>query len=93
MLNLVDPLQSLPVSEEALELARAIHQAELVPQNKFDDAIHLALAAVTGVDVVVSWNFRHMVNLKVRQRLPVVLAQERYLRHFDIISPYEFPEE
>ncbi|HIB67695.1 MAG TPA: hypothetical protein EYO33_21990 [Phycisphaerales bacterium] len=47
---------------------------------------------MTGVDVVVSWNFRHLVNLKVKQRLPVILAQGRYLRHFDIISPYEFSE-
>ena len=32
------------------------------------------------------------LSLKVKQRLPVILAQGRYLRHFDIISPYEFSE-
>lgn len=64
----------------------------LVPQNKLDDALHLALAAVAGVDVLASWNFRHMVNLKVKQDLPVLLAQERYFRQYAIISPYEYRE-
>ena len=92
MLKLVENLPSLRPDEETLRLARVLHQAELVPANKFDDAIHLALAAVIGVDVLVSWNFRHMVNLNVKRKLPVLLAQERYLRHFDIVSPYEYPE-
>ena len=92
MLELVQPFQSLRPDEETLRLARILHQAELVPANKFDDAVHLAIAAVRGVDVVVSWNFRHMVNLKVKIKLPVLLAQERYLRHFEIVSPYEYPE-
>lgn len=58
MRGLVEPLVRLKVLPETLRLARILHQAQLVPANKFDDAIHLALAAVEGVDAVVSWNFR-----------------------------------
>lgn len=93
MLELVDGIPSFVPDKETLRLASVIHQAQLVPQNKFDDAIHLAIAAVEGVDVVVSWNFRHMVNLRVKRSLPAILAQERYLRHYEIISPYEYIEE
>lgn len=90
MIDLVGPLRALEVSAEMVRLAKVIHQANLVPANKLDDATHLAIAAVEGIDVVVSWNFKHMVNLKMRQSLPIVLAQERYLRQYQIISPYEY---
>lgn len=92
MLGLVDSLTTLSLTEEVIRLGRVLHQANLVPANKLDDALHLALAAVEGVDVVVSWNFRHMVNLKVKRDLPVLLAQERYFRQYEIISPYEYAE-
>ena len=70
MQALVKPLTTLSLNKEVVRLGRVLHNANLVPQNKLDDALHLALAAVAGVDVLVSWNFRHMVNLKVKQDLP-----------------------
>lgn len=90
MRNLIAPLKRLAITPEALRLARVLHQGQLVPANKLDDAIHLALAAVEGMDAVVSWNFRHMVNLKVKQNLPAILAREGYFRQFQIIAPYEY---
>lgn len=52
------------------------------------DAIHLATAAVAGVDAVVSWNFKHMVNLARKRRVHAINLREGY-RLVDIVSPFD----
>jgi hypothetical protein len=50
-------------SDEAFELAEAYLQHRIVGPSSRSDALHIALATIGRVDVVVSWNFRHIVNL------------------------------
>ena len=90
MLGLVEPLTNIPIGPEVSEIASRIIKANLVPENKIEDAEHLALAALHFVDVVVSWNFRHMVNLKIKQKLPLILAENGCFKKFEIISPFEY---
>lgn len=92
MLALVRGLSELPQGPEVIELAKKLVKANLVPVGKVEDALHLALAALHRVDVLVSWNFRHMVNLKIRQQLPLVLAKSGCFHNYEIISPYEYFE-
>jgi hypothetical protein len=54
--------ESLDVSEETARLAEAYVRAGVVPPKYADDALHVALATVARVDVLVSWNFKHLVN-------------------------------
>ena len=51
------------LSTEASELARAYIEAGVVSKRMLIDAQHIATATVERVDVLVSWNFRHIVNL------------------------------
>ena len=92
MIDLVASLPCLELNDEVIRLARCLYEENLIPANKFDDALHLAHAAVAGVDVLISWNFSHMINLKVKQKLPVLLAEQRYFRQFQLISPFEYSE-
>lgn len=92
MLELVRNLFELPQGPQVIDLARELVQANLVPAGKIEDALHLALAALHQVDVLVSWNFRHMVNLKIRKQLPLVLAKNGCFHKYEIISPYEYFE-
>lgn len=52
-----------PSSPEAAGLALAYVAAGVVTAKYKVDALHVALATVAEVDVLVSWNFKHMVNL------------------------------
>lgn len=55
-------------NKEADELAEAYLAGGIVGPGSRSDALHVALATVAGADVIVSWNFRHIVNLgKIRQ--------------------------
>jgi len=55
------------LGEEAKKLALSYIDEEVVSKNYLIDAQHIAIATVEKVDVIVSWNFRHIVNLnKIR---------------------------
>jgi hypothetical protein len=53
---------ALKISEESEQLAEAYLRAGVIPAKKRDDARHVAIATVAGLQIVVSWNHRHMAN-------------------------------
>jgi predicted nucleic acid-binding protein len=65
--ELLEIADILPVTEEALELLRAYEAHGILGPRFRNDMLHIAIAAVAEVDVMVSWNFRHIVRLdKIR---------------------------
>ena len=56
-------LEALKLGTEAIDLAEAYISAGVVVPKLRPDAQHIAIATVARVDVLVSWNFRHIVNL------------------------------
>ena len=54
----------IELTAEAVELAQHYIDAGVIGATKRVDAQHIALATVRRVDVLVSWNFRHIVNLQ-----------------------------
>jgi len=51
------------LTDEAKELAEKYIVEKVVGQTSLDDCRHIALATINKVDVLASWNFRHIVNL------------------------------
>ena len=61
----LDPqtLERVEVTPEAYRLGQTYVDEKVVGQTSFDDCIHIATAAITQVDILVSWNFKHIVNI------------------------------
>jgi hypothetical protein len=78
----------LPDSDEAFSLADAYIQRGILGPGSRSDALHVALATVGRVDILVSWNFRHIVNLG-RVRLFHSVNLERGYSLIEIRSPQE----
>jgi predicted nucleic acid-binding protein len=78
----------LPDSAEASELAEAYVRHGVVGAGSRPDALHIALATIARVDVLVSWNFRHIVNLG-RIRLFNAVNLEQGYGILEIRSPSE----
>lgn len=57
-------VEELEFTLEAAELAEEYIDSGVVIETKRIDAQHVATATVHGVDVVVSWNFNHLVNFR-----------------------------
>jgi hypothetical protein len=55
------------VTEEVIELADSYQRREILTPKFYDDGLHIALASVAEADLLVSWNFRHIVHFdKIR---------------------------
>ena len=56
-------LERIEVTLEAYNLAQAYIDANVVGQTSFDDCIHIATATLNKVDILISWNYKHIVNI------------------------------
>jgi predicted nucleic acid-binding protein len=56
-------LEKVMLTDESRELADKYIAENVVGKTSLDDCRHIALATINKVDVLVSWNFRHIVNL------------------------------
>lgn len=51
------------VTDEILELASKYITENVVGKTSFDDCIHIATATIYKADILISWNFKHIVNV------------------------------
>jgi len=58
-----DKFQRLELTEEAINLADAYIDEKVVGRTSLEDCRHIAMATIYKVDVLASWNFKHIVNL------------------------------
>ena len=84
-------LEVLDVSQEALALADRILGAKAVPAEYPDDALHMAVAAVNGMDALVTWNFAHLNNPVARLRIRQIVEANGY-QCPEVCSPEELLE-
>jgi len=77
-----------PITTDALRLQEAYQEAGILAPQWKEDALHVALATVAGCDMIVSWNFKHIVHYR---KIPLYNAVNA-LRGFGAIqihSPLE----
>ncbi len=58
-----DNIEYVFINEESVSLANAYLKDGVIAENSLSDARHIAIASMERVDVLVSWNFKHIVNL------------------------------
>jgi len=68
-LELLLDVPLLPVTEEAKEFAHQIQTSGLLPVTADRDATHIALASAYEMDILLSWNCRHIANATIQARL------------------------
>ncbi len=89
--HLMDVLKNVEIiefTEEAERLAEAYLFKGALPKTSDEDARHVAIATVSNMDAVVSWNFKHLVNLRRIKSVNLVNEEMGY-KHIEIISPEE----
>lgn len=60
-------IENINISDEAEKLANLYIKEKVVGESSRDDCLHIACATENNVSVLVSWNFKHIVNLpKIR---------------------------
>ena len=59
-----DKFERIEMTEESVKLADVYIKEKVVGQTSLEDCRHIALATINRVDVLASWNFKHIVNLE-----------------------------
>ncbi len=78
----------LVVDEEVDRVADKYIEEGIIPAVYRDDALHIALTTLNGLDILVSWNFRHLVKHKTRVEVTGVNTLLGY-KTIDICTPWE----
>jgi hypothetical protein len=82
----------LDLTEASVALAERLLVDGAVPQGSEEDALHIAVAAVHGMDYLLTWNFKHIANATMRSRIEIACVRAGYA--FPVIcSPEELLEE
>ena len=81
-------VQTLAVNPEAQNMAERYVEEKIIPTVYLDDALHIALTTINGLDVLVSWNFKHLVKHKTRYEVSGVNILMGY-QTIDICTPLE----
>lgn len=77
--------------EDTINLAEALIVGHAVPENESTDAFHIATAAVKGMDVLLTWNCKHMANPVTLPKTAAIITKTGYVCPV-IITPAEFME-
>ncbi|MDE0324196.1 MAG: type II toxin-antitoxin system VapC family toxin [Candidatus Poribacteria bacterium] len=89
VLSSLTVLETLPTVDP---LAQKLLDTGAVPQNFRSDAQHIAIATVHGVEYLVSWNHKHIVNANKREHINKI-CQAAGFKPITICTPTELIEE
>ena len=75
-LSAIEGLPVLDTSDAVERLAKVILKELSIPEKSRLDGYHLAVAALNRQDYIVSWNFKHMANGRVRRTFKTICSDE-----------------
>lgn len=67
--KLMEGVPVLEISGQVRSLTHSLLTKNLVPMKASSDAVHIAVAAVHGLDFLVTWNIKHIANPFIREKL------------------------
>ena len=82
-------LRILTLDKEFDTLAQVYLKAKIVPQRKIEDAQHIAIATRNQMDILLSWNFKHLANIQKQLDVKIVNEKEGYFYPLTLTNPME----
>ena len=68
----------IETDENTVSLAEKFIDFGVLKRKSYDDCRHIAAAVLAGCDIIISWNFKHIVNVKTIQGVKAVTTYEGY---------------
>ncbi len=85
----VENTEFLETNEEVVDLAAQYILEKVVGQTSLPDCLHIALATINRADFLISWNFKHIVNVQRIQGYNSINIKNGY-KQLEIRSPRDF---
>ena len=77
-LDVIEQIPLLELNEEALNLAHSLVADGPLPKKASEDALHIAVAAVHGMDFLLTWNRKHIANAEMCNLITEVCRSQGY---------------
>lgn len=77
-LEILSVFPLLALKPESLLLARTLLDRGSLPAKAAEDALHIAVAAVHGMDYLLTWNCKHIANATTRSKTEAICRAEGY---------------
>jgi predicted nucleic acid-binding protein len=88
MRKITSNFKILPIEKGVEELTQKYLEYDALPSGYAEDAYHIGIAVINGMDYLLSWNFKHLVRLKTKDVVRMVNTKMGY-RQIEIITPAE----
>jgi hypothetical protein len=93
LLSVIDnyPFKIIDITDnkDVKYLSELYVKEEVIPRKKKEDAIHIAVATAYEMDILLSWNFKHLANIKKQLLINSLNEREGYLKKLYLLSPLE----
>ncbi len=93
LLNVIENYQlsiiNLNERKKIQDLANIYVQNGIIPVKKIADAFHIAVCVLNDIDFLVSWNYKHMANVKKESEVQSISIQNNLNNKLRIITPTE----
>ena len=70
--------QVLAIEDKATKLAEQLLEKKAIPHKCPEDALHIAVATVNNLDIIVTWNFKHINNPFMIKNIQRVIKEAGY---------------
>jgi len=88
MKQIIKDFSVLEINESVEELAKECVNYGAIPESYQEDAYHIAVATLTEMDYLISWNFRHIVR-RITKDIVRMISTLRNLKQVEITTPGE----
>ena len=76
----------IQIDDSMEDVAKQIIDMQILTPKSYDDCQHIAAAVMTGCDCIISWNFKHIVNIKTIRGVRAVTNLRGY-KPIEIVNP------
>jgi hypothetical protein len=88
MLDYLEQIDYTPIEiiDDMSDVAEQIIDMGILTKKSYDDCQHIAAAVVYGCDCIISWNFKHIVNIKTIRGVRAIANLKGY-KPIEILNP------
>jgi len=76
-------------STEIVRLADLYLKNGILPAKSKADAFHIAICVVNQIDILLTWNYKHLANINRKHKITQVNIENNYLHPLEILTPFE----
>ena len=75
--------------DEIQNLSLTYIEKGIIPRRKIEDALHIAIATVKELDILLSWNYKHLANINKEIRIRAINLLAGYSKPIRFLTPME----